>query len=159
MKKDVIDKLDIYKIKTSEELLKYYRGWTDKNKYNKDMVDWQYTAPQETVSVLKKYAFNKIARYWMQVVELGLLALNLKNMVTQILRELIFLKICWISYLQDIYKKIGKVDLNKPLKFKANRFDVIMCVGTFTYGHVKPQALNELIRITKNKGFNLFYDK
>ena len=59
MKKDVIDKLDIYKLKTSEELLKYYRGWTNKNKYNKDMVDWNYTAPQETVSVLKKYALNK----------------------------------------------------------------------------------------------------
>ena len=23
------------------------------------MVDWNYTAPQETVSVLKKYVFNK----------------------------------------------------------------------------------------------------
>ena len=31
-----------------------------------------------------------------------------------------------------------------------------MCVGTFTYGHVKPQALDELIRITKNKGFICF---
>ena len=31
-----------------------------------------------------------------------------------------------------------------------------MCVGTFTYGHVKPQALDELIRITKNKGLICF---
>ena len=31
-----------------------------------------------------------------------------------------------------------------------------MCVGTFTYGHVKPQTLDELIRITKNKGFICF---
>ena len=55
MKKDIIDKLDIYKIKTSEELLKYYQNWTNNNKYNKDMVDWNYTAPQETVAVLNKY--------------------------------------------------------------------------------------------------------
>ena len=54
MKKDVINKLDIYKLKTSKELLKYYQDWTDNNKYNKDMVDWKYTAPRETVSVLKK---------------------------------------------------------------------------------------------------------
>ena len=53
MKKEIINKLDIYKIKTTEELLKYYKNWTDKNKYNKDMVDWKYTAPQETVSVLR----------------------------------------------------------------------------------------------------------
>ena len=31
-----------------------------------------------------------------------------------------------------------------------------MCVGTFTYGHVKPQALDEFVRITKNNGFICF---
>ena len=59
MKKDVADKLDIYKLTTSEELLKYYQDWTKKNKYNHDMVSWKYTAPQETVSVLNKHALNK----------------------------------------------------------------------------------------------------
>ena len=53
MKKDIANKLDIYKLRTPEELLKYYQDWTNNNKYNKDMVDWNYTAPQETVSVLK----------------------------------------------------------------------------------------------------------
>jgi len=57
---------------------------------------------------------------------------------------------------KSIYKKIEKVDLNKPLKFETNMYDVVMCVGTFTYGHVKPQALDELIRITKNKGLICF---
>jgi hypothetical protein len=32
MKKDVDNKLDIYKLTTSEELLKYYQDWTKKNK-------------------------------------------------------------------------------------------------------------------------------
>ena len=31
-----------------------------------------------------------------------------------------------------------------------------MCVGTFTYGHVKPHALNEIIRVTKSKGIICF---
>ena len=31
-----------------------------------------------------------------------------------------------------------------------------MCVGTFTYGHVKSQALDELIRIIKNRGLICF---
>ena len=31
-----------------------------------------------------------------------------------------------------------------------------MCVGTFTYGHVKPQALDEFIRVTKNDGLICF---
>ena len=31
-----------------------------------------------------------------------------------------------------------------------------MCVGTFTFGHVKPPALDEFTRITKNKGLICF---
>ena len=52
--------------------------------------------------------------------------------------------------------KIEKVDLNKPLKFETNMYDVVMCVGTFTYGHVKAHALDEFIRITKDKGLICF---
>ena len=131
MKKNVVNKLDIYKLKTPEELLKYYQDWTNNNKYNKDMVEWNYTAPQETVSVLKKYGYLNI-----EGVDFSK---NMLNLVPQ-----------------NIYKKIEKVDLNKPLKFETNMYDVVMCVGTFTYGHVKPQALDELIRITKHRGLICF---
>ena len=31
-----------------------------------------------------------------------------------------------------------------------------MCVGTFTFGHVKPQALDEFVRITKKDGLICF---
>ena len=31
-----------------------------------------------------------------------------------------------------------------------------MCVGTFTFGHVKPPALEEFVRITKNNGYICF---
>ena len=54
MKKDVDDKLDIYKITTSDELLKYYQRWTKENKYDQDMVDLDYVAPKEAVLLLKK---------------------------------------------------------------------------------------------------------
>ena len=37
-----------------------------------------------------------------------------------------------------------------------NFFEAVMCVGTFTFGHVKPPALDEFIRITKNKGLICF---
>ena len=33
---------------------------------------------------------------------------------------------------------------------------MVLCVGTFTFGHVKPPAIDELIRITKNKGLICF---
>ena len=156
MKKDVINKLDIYKLKTSEELLKYYQDWTYKNKYNKDMVDWNYTAPQETVSVLKEYVFNKNLKILDAGCGTGLVGIELKKCGYSNIDGVDFSQNMLDLIPQGIYKKIEKVDLNKLLKFKDNMYDVIMCVGTFTYGHVKPQALDELIRITKNKGLICF---
>jgi len=156
MKKDVDNKLDIYKLTTSEELLKYYQDWTEKNKYNQDMVNWKYTAPQETVSVLKKYVFNKNCKILDAGCGTGLVGIELKKCGYSNIDGVDFSQNMLDLIPQDIYKKIEKVDLNKLLKFKDNMYDVIMCVGTFTYGHVKPQALDELIRITKNKGVICF---
>ena len=156
MKKDVDNKLDIYKLTTSEELLKYYQDWTKKNKYNQDMVNWKYTAPQETVLVLKKYALNNKCKILDAGCGTGLVGIELKKCGYSNIDGVDFSQNMLDLIPQGIYKKIEKVDLNKPLKFKPNMYDVIMCVGTFTYGHVKPQALDELIRITKNGGLICF---
>ena len=156
MNKDVVNKLDIYKIKTQEELLQYYQNWTDGNKYNKDMVDWNYTAPQETVSVLKKYAFNKNFKILDAGCGTGLVGIELKKNGFSNIDGVDFSQNMLDLIPKGIYKKIKKIDLNKSLKFKTNTYDVVMCVGTFTYGHVKPKALNELIRVTKNRGIICF---
>ena len=156
MKKDTIKKLDIYKIKTSEQLLKYYQDWTNNNKYNKDMVDWNYTAPQETVSVLKKYAFDKNFRILDAGCGTGLVGIELKKHGYTNIEGVDFSQNMLDLVPNELYKKIEKVDLNKLLKFKDNTYDVVMCVGTFTYGHVKTQALDELIRIIKNNGLICF---
>ena len=156
MKKDTSNKLDIYKLKTSEELLKYYQDWADNNKYNKDMVDWNYTAPQETVSVLSKYALNKNLRILDAGCGTGLVGIELKKYGYSNIEGVDFSQSMLDLVPQGIYKKIEKIDLNKPLKFKDNIYDVLMCVGTFTYGHVKPKALDELIRITRNGGLICF---
>ena len=156
MRKDVDNKLDIYKLTTSEELLKYYQDWTKKNKYNQDMINWKYTAPQETVLVLKKYALNNKYKILDAGCGTGLVGIELKKCGYSNIDGVDFSQNMLDLIPQGIYKKIEKVDLNKPLKFKTNMYDVVMCVGTFTYGHVKPQALDELIRITKNGGLICF---
>ena len=156
MKKDTGEKLDIYKLKTSEELLKYYQGWADNNKYNKDMVDWNYTAPQEVVSILKKYALNKNFKILDAGCGTGLVGIELKKYGYLNIEGVDFSQSMLDLVPQDIYRKIKKIDLNKSLKFKDDMYDIVMCVGTFTYGHVKPKALDELIRITRNGGLICF---
>ena len=58
--KDVGNKIPIYKLKTTNEVMEFYDEWGDNDKYNKDMADWDYTGPKETVNVFKKYAENKV---------------------------------------------------------------------------------------------------
>ena len=154
--KNVDEKLDIYKITTSDELLKYYKKWTKKNKYNQDMVDLDYTAPKKTVSLLTKHTANKKHKVLDAGCGTGLVGIELKKCGYSNIDGVDFSQDMLDLIPKNIYRKIEKVDLNKPLKFNTNMYDVVMCVGTFTYGHVKPKALDELIRITNSRGLICF---
>ena len=57
--KDVGNKVPIYKLKKTEEVMKYYDEWGEGNKYDKDMVDWNYTGPKETSEVFNKHSKDK----------------------------------------------------------------------------------------------------
>ena len=156
MKKDVDDKLDIYKITTSDELLKYYQRWSKENKYDQDMVDLDYVAPKEAVLLLKKYKLNNKCKILDAGCGTGLVGVELKKNGYSNIEGVDFSQNMLDQIPKGIYQKIDKIDLNKPLKFKTDMFDAVMCVGTFTYGHVKPKALHELIRIINNGGLICF---
>ncbi len=154
--KDVGNKKPIYKLKETEEVMKYYDDWAIKNKYNKDMKDWNYTGPKETCEIFSKYALNKDIKIYDAGCGSGLVGLELKKYgfknfygadLSQKLLDLVP---------KSLYLKLDKVDLNKPINQIDRSFDAILCVGTFTYGHVKPDALNEFVRITKNNGLICF---
>jgi predicted TPR repeat methyltransferase len=155
-RKDVENKIPIYKLKTTDEVMKYYDEWGVANKYDQDMVDWKYSGPKETVEVFKKYAENKDIKIYDAGCGTGLVGAELKKFgynyydgadLSQKLLDLVP---------KDLYQKLSKVDLNKPIEIQDNTYDAVMCVGTFTFGHVKPHALNEFVRITKNKGLICF---
>ena len=56
--KDVGNKVPIYKLKTTKEVMNYYDEWGENDKYNKDMLDWNYTGPKETVETFIKHEAN-----------------------------------------------------------------------------------------------------
>ena len=154
--KDVGNKIPIYKLKTTDEVMKYYDDWGVKNKYDQDMIDWEYSGPKETVEVFKKYAKDKNIKIYDAGCGTGLVGVELKKFgynyfdgadLSQKLLDLVP---------KGLYQNLSKVDLNKNIKIKDNNYDAVMCVGTFTFGHVKPPALDEFIRITKNKGLICF---
>ena len=154
--KDVSNKVPIYKLKTTEEVMKYYDEWVTNNKYDQDMIDWDYTGPKETVEIFKNHAKNKEIKIYDAGCGTGLVGVELKKYgynnfdgvdLSQKLLDLVP---------HGLYKNLSKTDLNKPLNIKDNEYDAVLCVGTFTFGHVKPPALDEFIRISKNKGLLCF---
>ena len=154
--KDVGNKIPIYKLKTTDEVMKYYDDWGLENKYDKDMLDWKYSGPKETVEVFKKYAMSKDIKIYDAGCGTGLVGAELKKFgynyydgadLSQKLLDLVP---------KNLYQNLSKVDLNKKIDVLDNIYDAVMCVGTFTFGHVKPNALDEFLRITKNKGLICF---
>ena len=154
--KDVGNKIPIYKLKTTKEVMNFYDEWGNKDKYNKDMVDWDYSGPKETVNTFKKYAKNKDMLIFDAGCGTGLVGKELKKFGYNNFHGADLSKTLLDTIPKGLYKKLDKVDLNEAIKINDNNYDAVMCVGTFTYAHVKPNALNEFVRITKNKGLICF---
>ena len=61
-----------------------------------------------------------------------------------------------IAHQKNIYQSLKLVDLTKKLVYENNSFDAVICAGTFTCGHLGPEALREMVRITKQGGYICF---
>ena len=68
--KDVGNKVPIYKLKKTDEVMKYYDEWGEDNKYDKDMVDWNYTGPKKLRKYLTNMQMLKTLKYMTQDVAL-----------------------------------------------------------------------------------------
>ena len=58
--------------------------------------------------------------------------------------------------LKGVYSAFSQQSLMGPLDFDTGRFDAVISIGVFSYGHVQAQAFDELIRITRSGGIILF---
>ena len=154
--KDVGNKIPIYKLKSTDEVMKYYDEWGNENKYNKDMVDWNYTGPKETVETFVKYEKNNDILIFDAGCGTGLVGLELKKHGFKNFHGADLSQTLLDTVPKKLYQKLQKVDLNKNIECEDNYYDAVMCVGTFTFGHVKPTALDEFIRVTKPGGLICF---
>ena len=154
--KDEGNKVPIYKLKTTDEVMKYYDEWGENNKYDKDMIEWNYTGPKETVNIFKKYVKNKESLIFDAGCGTGLVGLELKKFEYKNFHGADLSQKLLDIVPKNLYQRLVKVDLNQSIDIKDNFYDAVMCVGTFTFGHVKPSALEEFVRITKNNGYICF---
>jgi len=147
--KDVGNKLPIYKLTAGKQVEQYYDEWTKKNKYDQDMIDWKYSGPQETVDIFLKYNNKKNIKILDAGCGTGLVGIELKKKGFDNIDGANFSKAMLELIPKNVYKNLFKIDLNDKLSINNNTYDAITCVGTFTFGHVNPPCLEEMIRICK----------
>ena len=53
---------------------------------------------------------------------------------------------------KGVYQTLSQMNMNEALPIAAGTYGGVTCVGTFTSAHVIPEALNELVRVTRDGG-------
>ena len=154
--KDIGNKIPIYKLKAGKEVEDYYDEWTVENKYDKDMFDWKYSGPQETVTLFKKHNIKKEIKILDAGCGTGLVGVELKKNGYLNLDGADFSQKMLDLVPKNIYENLFKIDLNQKVNIADDTYEGITCVGTFTFGHVNPPALDEMIRICKNESLICF---
>ena len=150
------DKISIYKLDTPEEILDYYKNWSSNNNYEKDLEEWNYVAPHECCQLFINQVQNKNSLILDAGCGTGLVGKILQTQEYQNLEGLDFSQEMLDLVPTNIYQKIFQADLNQSLSIPDNYYDHALCVGTFTYGHVKTNAFSEFHRILKDNAIFVF---
>lgn len=154
--KDIGNRVPIHTLNTTEQVKDFYNEWGIKDKYNQDMLEWNYTGPIEAAHIFNNYAHDKDMLIFDAGCGSGLVGKALKEVGYSNLQGADLSQTLLESIPKNLYKKLSQSDLNEPLDISDNSFDAVMCVGTFTYGHLKAEVLDEFVRITKNEGLICF---
>ena len=138
--------------KSLQDISEAYDVWS--KTYDQDLLDnFGYQAPARSVELLSKYLPMDEAL----VLDAGCGT----GLVGQLLVKVRKFQIDGVDYSQSMlaeakakgcYRALQQVDLNQPLQIAADTYDAVICIGTFTLGHVQPDALHEMLRITKSGG-------
>ena len=138
------------------ELEHIYKNWA--KKYEDDVINLAgYVGHLITSELLLSYLRNTQAKIFDAGCGTGLVGeiLN-KNSFQNLIGADFSQEMLNIAKQKNVYQSLDLVDLTKKLDYEDNLFDAIICAGTFTCGHVGPEALREMVRITKQGGYICF---
>ena len=143
----------VYSEKSSSKLNKHYKNWA--NLYDTDMSSWGYAYPLQ----LNKILTNKLKlKKTIKILDAGCGT----GYVAEVLSKLNYKNITGIDFSEEmlaiarskkIYKKLMCQSLNEKIELRSKQFELIICTGVLTSGHVGPSAINELVRLLKPQGF------
>lgn len=146
----------VYTAENHDQLMDAYKDWA--GNYDDDTVgQFGYVAHIVTAKALEKVLDEKNSRILDAGCGTGLVGEVLKEMGYGPMDALDYSKeMLDEAEKKNVYDRLMQADLSKPLDIADNVYDAIVCVGTFTYGHVEANAFDELIRITRPGGVIIF---
>ena len=143
----------VYSETSSSKLNKHYKNWA--NLYDTDMSSWGYAYPLQ----LNKILTNKLKlKKTIKILDAGCGT----GYVAEVLSKLNYKNITGIDFSEEmlaiarskkIYKKLMCQSLNEKIELRSKQFELIICTGVLTSGHVGPSAMHELVRLLKPQGF------
>jgi predicted TPR repeat methyltransferase len=141
----------IYSATSEQELQERYDVWA--REYDADLESLAYVAPQvgaeqvhrmvgPDATVLDAGCGTGLVGRWLSGLGVGrLVGFDLSNEMLAVAAE------------RGVYDELSQGSLLDPLPFERGMFDAVVSVGTFTFGHVGPEALAHLPAIVRPDGF------
>ena len=141
---------------TTEELAKAYNEWADN--YDQDLIDEMgYVAPLIATQLFSDNVEDRATIILDAGCGTGLVGEYLRRHGYKNIEGLDYSRAMLEKAGQkQIYRKLTQGDLTGSLDIASNTFDAVISVGTFTCGHVGPEAFDELLRIVKPGGHICF---
>ncbi|MEM9271462.1 MAG: class I SAM-dependent methyltransferase [Cyanobacteria bacterium P01_F01_bin.143] len=145
----------VFSSQNNQELTERYDLWA--KDYEQDLdEEFGYIGPEQAADVLVKYV-PKDARILDAGAGTGLVGEFLAQRGFQNVEAIdISLGMLKQAEQKNIYQALYQGVLGEELDFPTASFDAVISVGVFTHGHVKSDAFDELIRITKPGGYIVF---
>ena len=138
----------------SKEVADYYDSWA--TKYDEDLREWDYKAPNYAAELLRQYASQNHA-----ILDAGcgtgltgkalkragfddITGIDLSSTSLNIAEQL------------NIYKSLLVHDIQRPLPFTENSFDALICIGVLTYIENTRSLFKEFCRVVRTGGYIVF---
>ena len=138
----------IYRAETDDELAAGYDGWAAD--YDADLVSWGYKLPAVVAGLFGRHVdagegavldagcgTGMIGETLHLLGYRGLVGIDLSEGMLAIARA------------KAVYRDLRRMKLGETLDFSDDHFVAMTAVGVLTVGHARPDAFDELIRVTR----------
>jgi len=143
---------DAYALKTPEDSINLYKKWAQT--YDSDFaLHSSYQSPKKISNYFNKHSKNTDTPILDVGAGTGLVGelLNVKGK-KEIIGIDISSEMLSQAKIKGCYTSLIEADITKKIPLKNNSIGAVVSAGTFTHGHVGPEAFDELLRITKPGG-------